>query len=60
MMTVDKLSSTIWGLAIADLYEVGCSFVDASAVAVAESEGCGVASFDRRIARQTKVPRIEP
>jgi predicted nucleic-acid-binding protein len=44
----------------ADLYEVGSSFVDAYAVAVAESEGCGVASFDRRIARQTKVPRIEP
>jgi predicted nucleic-acid-binding protein len=44
----------------ADLYEGGSAFVDAHAVAVAEREGCGVASFDRRIVRRTKVLRIEP
>jgi predicted nucleic-acid-binding protein len=44
----------------ADLYEGGNPFADAYAVAVAEREGRGVASFDRKITRRTNVPRIEP
>jgi predicted nucleic-acid-binding protein len=43
-----------------DLYEAGSAFVDAYCVAVAEREGVGVASFDRRIARDSSVRRIEP
>ncbi len=43
-----------------DLYEDGRAFVDAYVLAVAEREGCGVASFDRRIARRTTIERVEP
>jgi len=43
-----------------DLYEEERAFVDAYALAVAEREGCGVVSFDRRIARRTSIARIEP
>lgn len=43
-----------------DLFEGGSSFVDAYAVAVAEREGCAIASFDRRISRRSQVERIEP
>jgi predicted nucleic-acid-binding protein len=43
-----------------DLYEDRRAFVDAYALAVAEREGCGLASFDRRIARRTEIPRVEP
>ena len=43
-----------------DLYEDRRAFVDAYALAVAEREGCGVISFDRRIARRTRIQRVEP
>lgn len=44
----------------ADLYEGGSSFVDAYSVAVAERERCDIAGFDRRIARRSRVRRVEP
>ena len=43
-----------------DLYEGERAFVDAYALAVAEREGCGIVSFDRRIARRTSIDRVEP
>jgi predicted nucleic acid-binding protein len=43
-----------------DLYEDERAFVDAYALAVAEREGCGIVSFDRRIVRRTSIERVEP
>lgn len=43
-----------------DLYEGGSAFVDAYVVAVAERVSQAVASFDRRIARGSRVRRVEP